>query len=61
MNAEILRQLTHDRRDELEREARLERLALETRRIRARHADRRIDVSLLGYLVTVRRHAASVR
>ena len=57
MNAEMLRQLTYDRRGEREREARMERLALETRRIRRRRPDRRADFSLLGYLVTVQRHA----
>jgi hypothetical protein len=57
MNAEMLRQLTYDRRGEREREACMERLALETRRIRRRRPDRRADFSLLGYLVTVQRHA----
>ena len=57
MNAEMLRQLTYDRRGEREREARMERLALETRRIRRHRPDRRADFSLLGYLVTVQRHA----
>jgi hypothetical protein len=57
MNPEMLRQLTYDRRGEREREARMERLAFETRRIRRRRPDRRADFSLLGYLVTVQRHA----
>ena len=57
MNPEMLRQLTYDRRGEREREARMERLALEARRVRRRRPDRRADFSLLGYLVTVQRHA----
>ncbi len=57
MNAEMLRQLTNDRRGQRESDARMERLALETRRIRRRQPDRRADFSLLGYLVTVQRHA----
>jgi hypothetical protein len=57
MNPEMLRQLTYDRRGEREREARMERLAFETRRIRRGRPDRRADFSLLGYLVTVQRHA----
>ena len=57
MNAEMLRQLTYDRRSEREREARMERLALEARRIRLHRPARRADFSLLGYLVTVQRHA----
>ncbi len=57
MTAELLRQLTHDRRDEREREARMERLALEIRRIHPPRAERRIDFSVLGYLVSVRRQA----
>jgi hypothetical protein len=57
MNPEMLRQLTYDRRDEREREARMERLALENRQIRRHRPARRADFSLLGYLVTVQRHA----
>jgi hypothetical protein len=57
MTAELLRQLTHDKRDERERDARMERLALEIRRTRPPRAERRIDFSVLGYLVSVRRHA----
>ena len=57
MNAELLRQLTHDRRDERERDARMERLALEIRRTHPPRAERRIDFSVLGYLVSVRRQA----
>jgi hypothetical protein len=57
MNAEMLRQLTNDRRGQREQDARMERFALETRRIRRRRPDRRADSSLLGYLVTVQRHA----
>ena len=57
MNAEMLRQLTNDRRGQRERDARMERLALETRRIRRHRPERRADISFLGYLVTVQRHA----
>ena len=46
MTAEMLRQLINDRRCERESEARMERLA-----------ERRIDFSVLGYLVSVRRQA----
>ena len=57
MNTEMLQQLINDRRGEREREARMERLALEIRRIRPPRAERRIDFSVLGYLVSVRRQA----
>jgi hypothetical protein len=57
MNTEMLEQLIHDRRDEREHEARTERLAVEARRTRGPRAERRTDSSLLGYLLTVRRHA----
>ena len=57
MNTEMLEQLIHDRRDQREHEARMERLALESRRTRRPRAERRTDSSLLGYLLTVRRHA----
>jgi|KBSMisStandDraft_5_1062788.scaffolds.fasta_scaffold717212_2 hypothetical protein len=57
MNTEMLEQLIHDRRDEREHEARMERLALEARRTRRPRAERRTDSSLLGYLLSVRRHA----
>jgi hypothetical protein len=57
MTAELLRQLTHDRRDEREREARMERLALEIRRIHPLRTERPFDFSVLGYLVSVRRQA----
>lgn len=57
MTAEMLRQLINDRRSERESEARMERLALEIRRTHPPRAERRIDFSMLGYLVSVRRQA----
>lgn len=57
MTAEMLRQLINDRRGERESEARMERLALEIRRTHPPRAERRIDFSVLGYLVSVRRQA----
>lgn len=57
MTAEMLRQLINDRRSERESEARMERLALEIRRTHPPRAERRIDFSVLGYLVSVRRQA----
>ena len=57
MNAEMFRQLINDRRSERESEARMERLALEIRRTHPPRAERRIDFSVLGYLVSVRRQA----
>ena len=57
MAAEMLRQLINDRRSERESEARMERLALEIRRTHPPRAERRIDFSVLGYLVSVRRQA----
>ena len=57
MTAEMLRQLINDRRGERESEARMERLALEIRRTQPPRAERRIDFSVLGYLVSVRRQA----
>lgn len=57
MTAEMLRQLINDRRGERESEARMERLALEIRRTHPPRAEQRIDFSVLGYLVSVRRQA----
>ncbi len=57
MTAELFRQLIHDRRLEREHEARMERLALELRQAHPPRAERRIDFSVLGYLVSVRRQA----
>jgi len=59
MNHEALRQLTHDRRQEREREARAERLAVHARRRGLRRADERASVAVLGHLLAARRHATT--
>jgi hypothetical protein len=55
---EALRQLTHERRLERERAAAAERLALQARGRRHRHARRRELAGGLEQLLTTRRHAA---
>jgi len=57
MNDEALRQLTHDRRREREREAQDERLAKHARRRRQRRAGERAPAAGLGLLLAARRQA----
>jgi len=57
MNDEALRQLTHDRRREREREAQDERLAKHARRRHLRLEGRRAPTAALGILLAARRHA----
>jgi hypothetical protein len=57
MNDEALRQLTHDRRREREREAQDERLAAQARRGHLRLAGGRVPTAALGILLAARRHA----
>ena len=57
LHYEALRQLTLERRQARELEARAERLALQARGRRHRRARRRALAAGLGQLLTARRHA----
>jgi hypothetical protein len=57
LHYEALRQLTHERRLERERDAQAERLALQARGRRHRRARRRALAGGLEQLLTARRHA----
>ena len=54
---DTFRQLVRDRRDDLEREAEAERLALRARVVRGLTAERPAPTELLGHLLAARRHA----
>ena len=59
MNDEALRQLTHDRRQEREREAEMERLAGHARSRRPSRSSERASTAVLGHLLAARRHATT--
>ena len=56
---ETLRELTCDRRSELEREAEAERLALQLRAARTLLSERPLQAALLGRFIATRGHALS--
>ena len=57
LHDDAVRQLTHDRRRELEREAQGERLAVQARSRRHRRAGGRAPAAALGHLLAARRQA----
>jgi hypothetical protein len=59
VSQETLRQLTCDRRSELEREAESERLVHQLRAARTLLSERPLQAALLGRFVAARRHAVS--
>jgi hypothetical protein len=59
MNDEAIRQFTHDRRQQREREAQNERLARLARSQRHRRAGGRAPTAVLGHLLAARRHATT--
>jgi hypothetical protein len=60
MNEDVLRQLANDRRQELEREAEAERIALHARRRRIHRASEHATTpaAARAFLLAARRHAA---
>jgi hypothetical protein len=57
MTEDVLRQLADDRRQELERNAQAERLALHARRRRIHRASEHAPMSARAFLLAARRHA----
>ena len=59
LHYEALQQLTHDRREQYEREAQTERLVRQARTRRQRRKNRQLGLAVwLGQLLAAQRHAA---